>query len=66
MCLVLIRPTDRRDYDIFTRCWPKEGEDALTVYVSDTGSTTTTYTDSGTSLATRYVHHVKAALPQIK
>lgn len=39
---------------------PKESEDALTVYVSDTGSTATTYTDTGTSLATRYVYRIKA------
>ena len=30
------------------------------MYVSDTGGTATTYTDTGTSLDTRYVYRVKA------
>ena len=39
---------------------PQASEDTLTVYVSDTGGTATTYTDTGTSLDTRYVYRVKA------
>ena len=34
---------------------PEAGEDALTVYVADTGSAATTYTDTGTDPDTRYV-----------
>ena len=39
---------------------PQEGEDALTVYVADTGSAATTYTDTGADPDTRYVYRVKA------
>ena len=39
---------------------PKEGEETLIVYVSDIGSTATTYKDTGTDLDTRYGYHVKA------
>ena len=42
---------------------PQEGEGELTVYVSDTGSTATTYTDTNTDLDTRYVYRVKARNP---
>ena len=39
---------------------PQEGEGALLVYVENTGSTDTSYTDTGTSLDTQYVYRVKA------
>ena len=39
---------------------PREGEETLIVYVSDTGNTATTYTDTGTDLDTRYGYHAKA------
>ena len=39
---------------------PQMGEDTLLVYVSDTGSTATTYTDTSTSDDTRYIYRVKA------
>ena len=39
---------------------PRQGESELTVYVADTGSVDTTYTDASTSLDTRYVYRVKA------
>ena len=39
---------------------PKEGKGTLIVYVSDTGNTATTYTNTGTNLDTRYGYHVKA------
>ena len=39
---------------------PQEGESELTVQVANTGSTATTYTDTDTSLDTRYVYRVKA------
>ena len=39
---------------------PQMGEDALQVYVGDTGSTATTYTDTSTPDDTRYVFRVKA------
>ena len=42
---------------------PQQGESSLTIYVSDTGSTATTYTDTGTDLDTRYVYRVKAKNP---
>ena len=40
---------------------PPEGETTLLVYVDSTGSTSTTYTDTGTTLGnTHYVYGVKA------
>ena len=39
---------------------PKEGEDTLEVYVSDTGGTATSYTDTGPPAGTLYVYRVKA------
>ncbi|MCY3913487.1 MAG: fibronectin type III domain-containing protein, partial [Chloroflexi bacterium] len=39
---------------------PTEGEDALQVYVEDTGSTDTTYTDTETTSDVRHVYRVKA------
>ena len=40
---------------------PAEGENSLTVYLNSTGSTATTYTDTGTGLEnTHYVYRVKA------
>ena len=42
---------------------PQQGEETITVYVSDTGSTATTYTDTGTGLDTQYVYRVKAKHP---
>ena len=39
---------------------PRQGETDLAVYVSDTGRTATTYTDTASSLDTRYVYRVKA------
>ena len=39
---------------------PQEDETSLQVYVNDTGSTATSYTDTGTLLDTRYVYRVKA------
>ena len=39
---------------------PKEGEETFSVYVSDTGNTATTYTDTGTDLDTKCGYHVKA------
>ena len=39
---------------------PQEGENALEIYVSDTGSTSTGYTDAGAPAGTRYVYRVKA------
>ena len=39
---------------------PRENERSLTVYVENTGSTATTYTDTNTALDTRYVYRVKA------
>ncbi len=39
---------------------PKEGELTLEVYVSDTGSAATTYTDTGAPAGTLYAYRVKA------
>ena len=39
---------------------PLEGEPHLLVYVNDTGSTVTTYTDAGGVAGTRYAYRVKA------
>ena len=39
---------------------PQEDETSLQVYVNDTGSTATSYIDTGTSLDTRYIYRVKA------
>ena len=46
-------------YQILRRL-PQEGEDTLLVYVADTGSTATTYMDTGTTVGTRHVYRVKA------
>ena len=46
-------------YQILRR-QPSEGENALTVYVEDTGSTATTYTDTEVTADVRYVYRVKA------
>ena len=48
-------------YEILRRR-PQAGEDALTVYVSDTGSTATTYTDTGTGLGRASAHWTTARL----
>ena len=39
---------------------PSEGENALSVYVADTGSTATTYTDTDVTAGVKYVYRVKA------
>ena len=39
---------------------PQEGENTLEIYVSDTGSTATKYTDTDAPAGTRYVYRVKA------
>ena len=39
---------------------PTEGEHALSVYVPDTGSAATSYTDTGVDAGTKYVYRVKA------
>ena len=39
---------------------PQEGENTLEIYVSDTGSTATKYTDTDAPAGTRYVYLVKA------
>ena len=39
---------------------PTEGEATLLVYVADTGSTSTSWTDTGTTPGTRHVYRVKA------
>ena len=39
---------------------PREGEKTLLVYVNDTGSTATSYTDSNLTAGTRHVYRVKA------
>ncbi|MCY3959972.1 MAG: fibronectin type III domain-containing protein [Chloroflexi bacterium] len=39
---------------------PSEGETALQIYVEDTGSTATTYTDTATTVDVRHVYRVKA------
>ena len=39
---------------------PTEGEHALSVYVPDTGSAVTSYTDTGVDAGTKYVYRVKA------
>ena len=39
---------------------PQQGESELAVYVDNTGTTATTWTDTDTSLDTRYVYRVKA------
>ena len=39
---------------------PTQGEDTLLVYVEDTGSTATTYTDANVSAGIRHVYRVKA------
>ena len=46
-------------YQILRR-QPGEGEHALSVYVADTGSTATSYTDTGVTAGTLYVYRVKA------
>ena len=50
---------DLEDYEILRRR-PREGERTLEVYVAGTGSTATNYTDTETSLDTRYVYRIKA------
>ena len=39
---------------------PQEGENSLEIYVSDTGSTASEYTDADAPAGTRYVYRVKA------
>ena len=39
---------------------PSKGENALSILVSDTGSTATTYTDTDVTSGVRYVYRVKA------
>ena len=39
---------------------PQEGENTLEIYVSNTGSTATEYTDADAPAGTRYVYRVKA------
>ena len=39
---------------------PTEGEHALSVYVEDTGSTATTYTDTDVTAGVKYVYRVNA------
>ena len=39
---------------------PTEGEDALSIYVENTGSTATTFTDTNVVAGIRYVYRVKA------
>ena len=39
---------------------PSEGENSLQVYVADTGSTSTTYTDTNVTAGTQHVYRVKA------
>ena len=39
---------------------PYEGEKALVVYVENTGSTATTFTDAGATAGTQHVYRVKA------
>ena len=53
-------PTGTVDgYQILRRL-PRQGQSALNIYVADTDSTNTTYTDTATGLDTRYVYRVKA------
>ena len=42
---------------------PTEGENSLQVYVSDTGSTATTYTDTNVTAGVQHVYRVKAINP---
>ena len=42
---------------------PQVGQDTLTVYVRNTGSTATTYTDTNTTLQVQHVYRVKAINP---
>ncbi len=46
-------------YQILRRL-PSEGESALLVYVADTESTATTFTDTGVTAGVKYVYRVKA------
>ena len=46
-------------YQILRR-GPSEGENALSVYVEDTGSTATAYTDTDVTSSVKYVYRVKA------
>ena len=39
---------------------PSEGKTTLMVYVEDTGSTATTYTDTGVAAGVKHVYRVKA------
>ena len=51
--------SDVAGYQILRRR-PREGEKKLMVHVADTGSTETTYTDSGLTDGTKYTYRVKA------
>ena len=53
-------PTGDVDGYQILRRRPQQGESELAVYVGDTGNEATTWTDTGTSLDTRYVYRVKA------
>ena len=46
-------------YQILRR-QPNAGERSLSVYVADTGSTATSYTDTGVTAGVKYVYRVKA------
>ena len=46
-------------YQILRR-QPSAGERSLSVYVADTGSTATSYTDTGVTAGVKYVYRVKA------
>ena len=45
---------------VILRRRPAEGENSLQVYVADTGSTATTYTDTNVTAGTQHVYRVKA------
>ena len=53
-------PTGDVDGYQILRRRPQQGESELAVYVGDTGNEATTWTDTDTSLDTRYVYRVKA------
>ena len=53
-------PTGDVDGYQILRRRPQQGESELAVYVDDTGNQATTWTDTDTSLDTRYVYRVKA------